>query len=64
VVKPFGLQELLARIRAVLRRRVRDSSTVRFSDTVVDLTGPVPTAQSLEDLLWSVLLLPEFQFVR
>jgi two-component system alkaline phosphatase synthesis response regulator PhoP len=39
VVKPFGLQELLARIRAVLRRRVRDSSTVRFSDTVVDLTG-------------------------
>lgn len=39
VVKPFGLQELLARIRAVLRRRVRDGSTVRFSDTVVDLTA-------------------------
>ncbi|MFT3706202.1 MAG: response regulator transcription factor [Archangium sp.] len=39
VVKPFGLQELLARIRAVLRRRMRDGSTVRFSDTVVDLAA-------------------------
>lgn len=39
VVKPFGLQELLARIRAVLRRRVRDGSTVKFSDTVVDLAA-------------------------
>ncbi len=37
VVKPFGLQELLARIRAVLRRRVRDDASVRFADTVVDL---------------------------
>jgi DNA-binding response OmpR family regulator len=39
VVKPFGLQELLARIRAVLRRRVRDESSVKFSDTVVDLNA-------------------------
>ncbi|MFO0594533.1 MAG: response regulator transcription factor [Myxococcaceae bacterium] len=39
VVKPFGLQELLARIRAVLRRRVRDGSVVRFGDTVVDLNA-------------------------
>jgi DNA-binding response OmpR family regulator len=37
VVKPFALQELLARIRAVLRRRYRDEDTVKFSDTVVDL---------------------------
>ena len=37
VVKPFGLQELLARIRAVLRRRFRDDEPVRFSDTAVDL---------------------------
>jgi DNA-binding response OmpR family regulator len=37
VVKPFALQELLARIRAVLRRRYRDEDSVRFSDTVVDL---------------------------
>ena len=39
VVKPFSLQELLARLRAVLRRRVRDSSIVQFSDTVVDLNA-------------------------
>ncbi|PZR04931.1 MAG: DNA-binding response regulator [Archangium gephyra] len=39
VVKPFGLQELLARIRAVLRRRTRDEASVRFSDTVVDLNA-------------------------
>ncbi|MEW6432762.1 MAG: response regulator transcription factor [Myxococcota bacterium] len=37
VVKPFGLQELLARIRAVLRRRFRDGDAVAFSDTRVDL---------------------------
>ena len=37
VVKPFGLQELLARIRAVLRRRFRDDEAVTFSDTRVDL---------------------------
>jgi DNA-binding response OmpR family regulator len=37
VIKPFGLQELLARIRAVLRRRYRDDDAIRFSDTVVDL---------------------------
>ncbi len=39
VVKPFALQELLARIRAVLRRRVRDDASVKFSDTVVDLNA-------------------------
>ena len=39
VVKPFGLQELLARIRAVLRRKTRDASQVAFSDTVVDLNA-------------------------
>jgi len=39
VVKPFGLQELLARIRAVLRRRTRDEAAVKFSDTVVDLNA-------------------------
>ncbi|MBL9038893.1 MAG: response regulator transcription factor [Archangium sp.] len=40
VVKPFSLDELLARIRAVLRRRnpiVDDTAAVRFAATVVDL---------------------------
>jgi two-component system, OmpR family, alkaline phosphatase synthesis response regulator PhoP len=37
VVKPFGLNELLARIRAVLRRKLRDSGLVTFAKTAVDL---------------------------
>ena len=37
VAKPFGLNELLARIRAVLRRRYRDQAPVRFSGTEVSL---------------------------
>ncbi len=39
VVKPFSLDELLARIRAVLRRRypVQAEALVKFADTVVDL---------------------------
>jgi DNA-binding response OmpR family regulator len=38
VVKPFGTRELLARIRAVLRRTSPDQSHVlRFSDVEVDL---------------------------
>ena len=38
VVKPFGTRELLARIRALLRRTTQGSDTVlRFSDVHVDL---------------------------
>ncbi len=36
--KPFGLQELLARVKAVLRRRFPKSETVGFGDVMVDLT--------------------------
>src|ERR1019366_2834583 len=39
VVKPFGARELMARIRALLRRTSRpDHKTVEFSDVEVDLT--------------------------
>ncbi|HLT31137.1 MAG TPA: response regulator transcription factor [Myxococcaceae bacterium] len=45
VTKPFGLQELLARIKAVLRRRYgrTGGAEVRFGDTVVDLEGKIAT---------------------
>lgn len=45
VTKPFGLQELLARIKAVLRRRHARTggATLRFSDVAVDLEGKVAT---------------------
>lgn len=37
LIKPFGLNELFARIRAVLRRRKKtDSNVVAFSDLVMD----------------------------
>ena len=32
--------------------------------TAKELTGAVPTQQSLEDLLWALCMLPEFQMVR
>jgi DNA-binding response OmpR family regulator len=41
VAKPFGLQELVARIRAVLRRRARDPEEFAFGDVVIDLKRKV-----------------------
>ncbi|HYL75286.1 MAG TPA: response regulator transcription factor [Bryobacteraceae bacterium] len=42
VVKPFGVRELLARIRAVLRRASpEDTKTMEFGDVEVDLTRRV-----------------------
>jgi two-component system alkaline phosphatase synthesis response regulator PhoP len=41
VTKPFGLQELLARIKAVLRRRHGISEVVTFGDSRVDLGAKV-----------------------
>jgi len=40
VVKPFGVSELLARVKALLRRRYGEEGTViRFGDVAVDLEG-------------------------
>lgn len=44
LVKPFSLQELLARIRSVLRRRERDEPQVlAFDDTRIDLRAKTVT---------------------
>jgi two-component system, OmpR family, alkaline phosphatase synthesis response regulator PhoP len=37
VSKPFSVHELVARIRAVLRRQLRDEAMIRFADTEIDL---------------------------
>lgn len=37
VVKPFGSRELLARIRALLRRTTSDTKVLRFGDIEVDI---------------------------
>jgi DNA-binding response OmpR family regulator len=39
VVKPFGIQELISRIKAVLRRQARGGEVVSFGDTEVDLAA-------------------------
>ncbi len=41
----------------------RDPSPAELA-TAKELTGAVPTQQSLEDLLWALCMLPEFQMVR
>jgi DNA-binding response OmpR family regulator len=60
VVKPFGLPELLARIKAHLRRQTRDQPPVKFGECAIDLVArtvtqkgePVPlTAQELKLLI-------------
>ncbi len=49
IVKPFGARELLARIRAVLRRTAPDQShTMTFSDVEVDLDARVVKRQGEE----------------
>lgn len=49
VVKPFGTRELLARIRAVLRRASPDSRKVfHFADTEIDLERRVVTRRGEE----------------
>jgi DNA-binding response OmpR family regulator len=39
VAKPFALNELLARIKAVLRRRIRQTDGLKFSDVKLDLAA-------------------------
>jgi DNA-binding response OmpR family regulator len=49
VVKPFGTRELLARIRALLRRASADESKIlNFADIEVDLTRRVVTRKGEE----------------
>lgn len=44
IVKPFGLQEVLARVRSVLRRRERDEpQQLSFDDTRIDLKSKTVT---------------------
>ena len=49
VVKPFGTRELLARIRAVMRRSLPEAhQVVSFSDNTVDLERRVVTRRGVE----------------
>jgi DNA-binding response OmpR family regulator len=49
VVKPFGMRELLARIRAVMRRALPEShQVITFSDTTVDLQRRIVSRKGVE----------------
>jgi DNA-binding response OmpR family regulator len=43
VVKPFALQELLSRIKAVMRRRFRAGESLSFGESTVDLVSKSAT---------------------
>ncbi len=43
IVKPFGTRELLARIRALLRRTAKETVTVNFADVEIDFERRITT---------------------
>ena len=55
-----GARLLDAGFRMALTRE----PTAEETAVLTEIAGAKPTPQSVEDLLWAVLLLPEFQFVR
>jgi DNA-binding response OmpR family regulator len=48
IVKPFGTRELLARIRALLRRTTSETKTIHFADVNVDLDRRTTTRGNAE----------------
>ncbi len=50
--------------RTVYRMALSREPTAAEAVVLTEITGTEPTPQSVEDLLWAVMLLPEFQFVR
>ncbi|MCC7446252.1 MAG: response regulator transcription factor [Anaerolineae bacterium] len=75
VTKPFGMAELVARIRAVLRRvnkEVTESEVLRIGDVVLDKTAhlvtvqdrPITLTRSEFDLLAALMSTPERVFSR
>lgn len=51
-------------IDSVFRNALARPATEAEREILLELVGESPTKQSIEDLLWSVLMLPEFQLVR
>jgi DNA-binding response OmpR family regulator len=64
VTKPFGIRELIARVKALLRRQAPESSAYEFADYTLDLTAHKLFKQGAEiDLTAKEFRLLEF-FVR
>lgn len=51
IVKPFEIQELLLRVRAVLRRTKKEDETLSFDDVVIDFSAKKVFKNGLEAIL-------------
>lgn len=51
-------------VQVVFRKALSREPTPEEAALLTEIAGPKPTAQGVEDMLWMLLLLPEFQFVR
>lgn len=53
-----------ALVQNVFRKALSREPTAEEAALLAEMVGEKPTSQGVEDLLWMLLLLPEFQFVR
>jgi hypothetical protein len=51
-------------VESIYRRALTRPPTPAEKTEFISALGPMPSTQKIEDLLWLVVLLPEFQFVR
>jgi hypothetical protein len=51
-------------VRTVYARALGRAPSEREAALALDLLGPTPSAAGVEDLLWAVVMLPEFQVLR
>lgn len=50
-------------VQALFRRSFGRPPTAEEEEIAQQLLGPSPTAEGVEDLLWAILMLPEFQLI-
>jgi hypothetical protein len=64
VLKQFSEKDSTALIEWLYTFALSRQPTASERATSMELLGPIPTQKGIEDLLWSVLMLPEFQILR
>jgi hypothetical protein len=64
VLKRFEGQEPAALVEWLYQAALSRPPTPDERVISLDLLGAIPNAQSIEDLLWMVIMLPEFQIIR
>jgi len=64
ILKRFAGQGPEALVEWLYESALSRPPTAEEQTIAVDVLGPMPNAQGVEDLLWMVIMLPEFQIVR